>query len=54
MMTVCHQRVSGLVRHQPGEAPAEHKDRPDRQRAPGGEENNAEPANGMAAEGPAE
>ena len=37
---------------QPAKSTAEHKDWPDPQRATGGEENHAEPADGVAVEGP--
>jgi hypothetical protein len=46
------QLVSGLDRDQPAEAVAEHKDRPEPQRSAGSEEEDAEPANGVAVEGP--
>jgi hypothetical protein len=41
-----------LDRDQPAEATAKHKDRPDPQRATSGEKTDAEPANGIAIEGP--
>lgn len=50
--TACHQRMSGLDRHQPAEPAAEHEDRPEPQRATGREESDAKPADGVAIEGP--
>jgi hypothetical protein len=44
--------MPGLDRDQPAEAPAEHKDRPDPQQATGGEQRDAEPANGLPIEDP--
>jgi hypothetical protein len=38
--------------HQPTEPAAEHKDRPDPKRTPGGEENDAKPANGIPVDCP--
>ena len=46
------QGVAGLDGDQPAEPTAEHKDWPDPQRATGGEENDAKPANGIPIEGP--
>ena len=42
----------GLDGYQPAEPVAEHKDWPDPQRATGGEENDAKPANGIPIEDP--
>ena len=46
------QLVSGLDRNQPAKPMAEHKDRPEPQRSAGREEEDTEPANGVAVEGP--
>ena len=48
----CDQRVLRLNRDQSAEAVAEHEDRPEPQHATGGEENHAEPSNGVAVDGP--
>jgi hypothetical protein len=44
---VRHQRMPGLDSHQTAEPRAEHKDRPDVQGGPSGEEDDANPANGI-------
>ena len=46
------QRMPRLDGYQPAEPAAEHKDRPDPQRAAGSEENDAKPANGIPIESP--
>jgi hypothetical protein len=46
------QLMSGLDGDQSAEPAAEHKNRPDPQRAARGEEDHAKPANGVAVEGP--
>lgn len=48
----CDQRVPWLDRDQPAEATAEHEHRPDPQRTAGGEEHDAEPADGVTVESP--
>jgi hypothetical protein len=44
--------MPGLNGYQPAQPMAEHRDWPDPQRTPGGEENDAEPANGIPIESP--
>ena len=46
------QSMPGLDGYQPAEPPAEHKNRPDPQRAAGGEEEDSKPTNGVPVEGP--
>ena len=50
--TAGDQRVPRLDGDQPAEPTAEHKDRPESQGTPGYEEPDAEPAYGLAVEGP--
>jgi hypothetical protein len=50
--TACDQGVPRLDGNQPAKPAAEHKDRPDPQRATGREENDAKPADGIAIERP--
>ena len=50
--TTRNQRVAGLDGYQTAETAPEHKDRPDPLRAPGGEQNDAKPANGISVEDP--
>ena len=50
--TAGHQRVPRLDRHQPAEPAAEHEDRPEPQRATGGEENDANPTDNLPIEDP--
>ena len=47
-----HQPMPGLDGDEPAEPAAEHKDRPEPQSTAGREEDDAEPANGFAVEGP--
>jgi hypothetical protein len=50
--TARNQLVARLDGYQPTEPMTEHKDRPDPQRAPGDEQNDAKPADGIPVEGP--
>ena len=50
--TAGDQPVPGLDDDQPAEPVAEDEDRPEPQRTSGGEENDAEPANGIPVDGP--